>query len=159
METRFLSHIEKTESCWLWTMPLNPTGYGQLTIDCKTHPAHRIAYELWIGPIPDGLVVRHKCKNKHCVNPEHLETGTHKENANDKIRDGTLIKGDAHYSRLTPEKMARGERHGSVKLTDDQVRDIRNRTFQTQRELAREFGVSQYAIMSIINRKTWKHIT
>ena len=159
METRFLSHVQKTESCWLWTMLLNPTGYGQLTIDGRTRPAHRVAYELWVGSIPDGLLIRHKCRNRHCVNPEHLETGTPEENAADKIRDGTLMKGDTHYARLHPEKMARGERHGSVKLTTDQVRDIRNRTAQTQRELAREFGVSQYAIMSIINRKTWKHIT
>jgi DNA-binding transcriptional regulator YiaG len=140
-------------------MRINPAGYGQLTIDGKTYPAHRIAYELWNEPIPNGLVVRHKCKNRHCVNPEHLETGTSKENANDKIRDGTLMKGDLHYARIHPEKMARGERHGSVKLTANQVQDIRNRTAQSQREIAREFGVSQYTVMSIINRKTWKHIT
>lgn len=114
MEIRFLSHVEKTDTCWLWTMPLNPMGYGQLTINGRTQPAHRLAYELWVGKIPDGLVVRHKCRNRHCVNPDHLETGTYVENMADKVRDGTLINGDKHYARIHPEKMARGERHGSV---------------------------------------------
>jgi hypothetical protein len=142
METRFLSHVEKTDDCWLWTGCKTKMGYG--LIGGQTRLAHRCAYELWVGEIPDGLVVRHKCRNKHCVNPEHLETGTQKENITDKVRDGT---------------QQRGENVGGSKLTEDQVRDIRNRVNQTQQSLADEFGVSRRMISFIINRVNWAHIT
>ena len=143
MDTRFLSHVEKTDTCWLWTGAKDKNGYGRFNIDGKALLPHRIAYELWVGQIPDGLSVRHKCRNR-CVNPEHLETGTHAENMADRVRDGTL---------------ARGEKMGSAKLTEDQVRDIRNRVHQTQQTLADEFGVSRRMISHIINRRNWKHIT
>ena len=143
MENRFLSHVEKTDTCWLWS-PVRADGYGQLTVDSKTYPAHRLAYELWIGEIPRGLVIRHKCRNRHCVNPEHLETGTREDNEADKLRDGTHIE---------------GERVWAAKLTADQVRDIRSRVDQTLTDIAAEFGVSRANISMIVARKTWKHIT
>ena len=143
METRFLSHVEKTESCWLWTGSKCKDGYGRFNIDGKALLVHRVAYELWVGEIPDDFVVRHKCRNK-CVNPDHLETGTQQDNLADRVRDGTL---------------AKGERMGSAKLTEEQVRDIRNRVGQTHQALANEFGVSRRMINHIITRKNWKHVT
>jgi hypothetical protein len=137
MEARFLSYVEKTETCWLWTGGKNKTGYSAFNIDNHMHSGHRVAYELWVAKIPSGLVIRHKCKNKHCVNPEHLETGTHKENSQDKWRDNTMHK---------------------AKLTAEQVRDIRSRVGQTARELANEFGVHQTTISHIISKTTWSHI-
>lgn len=115
MEARFLSFVNKTHTCWLWTGCKTPCGYGQLTIEGRTENSHRIAYKIWKGLIPNGLVVRHLCRNRDCVNPEHLELGTYSDNNGiDKVRDGTLTKGDSHYSRLHPHKLARGENHGSV---------------------------------------------
>jgi uncharacterized NAD-dependent epimerase/dehydratase family protein len=143
METRFLSHVEKTDDCWLWS-PVRADGYGQTRHEGRSQNAHRVAYELWVGPVPDRHVVRHKCRNRHCVNPEHLETGTQAENEADKVRDGTIV---------------RGERVNGAKLTEDQVRDIRNRVNQTYRELADEFGVGTSVIGEIIRRTCWKHIT
>ena len=136
METRFLSHINKTETCWLWTTSTFREGYGQFKLDGKNRRANRVAYELWVGEIPKDLVIRHKCKNKGCVNPDHLETGTHKENIADKKRDGT---------------QNHGENHGAAKLTDSQVDEIRvrRRNGETGRSLAKEFGVCPMTIVRI----------
>lgn len=77
---RFESHINKTHSCWLWTGAKNAGGYGYYRANGKTYKAHRYAYELYRSEIPEGLVVDHLCKVRDCVNPEHLEPVTQKEN-------------------------------------------------------------------------------
>lgn len=143
MEGRFLAKINKTETCWLWTASKDGKGYARFSTGGrkgKSHSAHRTAYELWVGQIPDNLVVRHKCKNKDCVNPEHLETGTQVDNEADKVRDGTTN---------------RGERCGTAKLTNEQVADIRRRVGQKGVELAKEFGVSKATISQILSATTW----
>jgi hypothetical protein len=143
MENRFLSHVEKTDTCWLWS-PVRADGYGQTRYEGRTQNAHRVAYKLLVGPISDDLVVRHRCKHRHCVNPEHLETGTREDNEADKLRDGTRNQ---------------GEKQHLAKLTADQVRDIRSRVDQTLTDIAAEFGVSRATISMMVARKTWKHIT
>ena len=77
----FWKHVEKTDSCWLWTGTLLPAGYGQFgTRDKKHLLAHRFSYELHVGPIPDGLVIDHLCRTRACVNPAHLEAVSQLEN-------------------------------------------------------------------------------
>lgn len=80
------------EGCWLWTASLR-RGYGQFGLGKKNMLAHRASYILYKGDIPDGLVVRHTCDVKHCVNPRHLVLGTHKENVRDCIQRGRRSKG------------------------------------------------------------------
>ena len=72
----FWAKVNKTDSCWLWTGSINNKGYGRLS----GVYAHRAAYELLVGPIPEGKELDHLCRVTHCVNPEHLEPVTHREN-------------------------------------------------------------------------------
>ncbi len=81
--------INKTESCWIWIGANDrKRGYGSFHIKGKSIGAHRVAYEFFIGAIPKGMVVMHKCDNPRCVNPEHLQIGTQKQNIHDMISKG-----------------------------------------------------------------------
>jgi hypothetical protein len=80
---RFLENVNKTESCWIWTGYKQSNGYGQIGVNYKNKLAHRVSYEIHIGKIPDGFLVRHSCDNPSCVNPSHLLLGTQKQNLED----------------------------------------------------------------------------
>jgi HNH endonuclease len=77
---RFLEKVRKTDSCWLWTASLGTHGYGQIYFEGKPRHAYRVAYELFIGPVPGDLELDHLCRVRACVNPSHLEPVTHREN-------------------------------------------------------------------------------
>ncbi len=149
---RFMAKVNKTETCWLWTACLNYDGYGRFGIKKSDGRnvmvlAYHLSYQHHHGEIQEGLVVRHKCLNKHCVNPDHLEVGTRSQNQLDRRRDGTD---------------ARGEKHWGSKLTNDKVIQIRilaeigvDRRLKT---LANMFGISENQAWGIINRRNWKHL-
>lgn len=92
---RFWNRVDKSGDCWLWMGSLNPQGYGVFSYKGKSMGAYRVSWILTHGEItPDEYgwtfrkVVCHKCKNKSCVNPEHLYLGTHGTNAMDLVRSG-----------------------------------------------------------------------
>lgn len=86
-ETRFWHKVTKTEGCWTWKGATDNAGYGQFHSSDKYWAAHRYSWTLRHGVIAPGLVVRHLCHNKSCVNPEHLAIGTQKDNIQDSVRD------------------------------------------------------------------------
>lgn len=140
---------EPNTGCFLWTAGEARGGYGKFSAgpgSRRTVAAHRWAWERAHGPVPVGLVVRHSCDQRLCVNPKHLSLGTHADNSADMTRR---------------KRQAAGERQGLSKLTADQVltiRGARNSGVVTQQALADAFGIHQTGVSAIIARKTWKHI-
>jgi hypothetical protein len=141
---RFEKYINKTDTCWLWTGTL-VNGYGQFRFQGRPWRASRLMYLSCYGEIPEGYDIAHVpifCHNRACVNPDHLEATTKKINESHKVLDGTDN---------------RGEKHGSAKLTAEQVLEIR-KSNKTQTSLAKEFGVTRQQIGDIIRRKKWAHL-
>jgi len=80
VKERFLEKVKKSGTCWNWDASIRRGGYGRFTINGKSVVAHRFSYELLIGPIPEGMQLDHLCRNRKCVNPDHLEPVTLQEN-------------------------------------------------------------------------------
>ena len=77
---RFVQFIDRTPECWVWRGALTGAGYGSFSIArSKSAYAHRVAFTLWLGPIADGYEIHHRCRNRACVRPEHLELLTKSE--------------------------------------------------------------------------------
>jgi hypothetical protein len=152
---RFWPKVEKSDGCWLWRAMVNPRGYGSFDVkmqDGKWRPrmAHRIAWELTNGPIPDGMFVCHHCDNPPCVRPDHLCLGTMRDNVRDM---------DAKGRRRT--KAHAGEAHHATKLCDADVLEIRRLRKEqglTYAKLGERFGVSLDMVWRVVTRKTWRHI-
>jgi hypothetical protein len=79
-EERFFAKVDATGDCWEWLANRDKDGYGKLKVANVTYRAHRYVWELMVGPIPDGLVIDHLCRNRGCVNPDHMEPVTVAEN-------------------------------------------------------------------------------
>lgn len=84
VKERLLKLIDKNRDCWVWAGSVSQQGYGRLTISNngkkRTRAAHRVSYETFIGDIPEGLTIDHLCRNRKCINPDHLEAVTIGEN-------------------------------------------------------------------------------
>jgi hypothetical protein len=77
---QFFARVDAEGDCWQWTGSDNGKGYGVIQFDGRLQRVHRLSWEYLVGPIPDGLVLDHLCRNKRCVNPDHLEPVTNREN-------------------------------------------------------------------------------
>jgi hypothetical protein len=118
------------DACWPWLGGSHGFGYGHFWINGRTTLAHRVAWELTRGPVPAGLCVLHDCPdgdNPACCNPAHLWLGDKGVNNTDRAVKGRSATGARNGGRTHPERVPRGERNGRVKLSDEQVVDIRVR--------------------------------
>lgn len=102
----FWSKVDKSGECWIWNGSLQ-RGYGQAQFGGKPKRAHRVAYELQVGPIPDGLALDHLCHVKSCVRPSHLEPVTLSENTQRAHRDGLIQGGPRRRREGEPEVLGR----------------------------------------------------
>ena len=147
--------------CWVWTASKKVKGYGQFGINRKNHFAHRLSWEIHNGSIPPGMCVLHRCDNMSCVNPAHLFLGTKEDNVADMVAKGRQARGKRTGAYTRPERIARGERVGTSKLSEQDVSRIRflyTNGGVTQQELAQQFGVHQSNISVIVSGKNWKHL-
>lgn len=155
-----MSHVEVAENgCWLWTGALHQHGYGLHEVQVNKKPkdkrAHRTAWELWNGPIPEATpCVLHNCPggmdNPRCVNPDHLFLGTKKDNSMDMVRKGR--------HRTNPNY---GEKHFRAVLTDSQAKEIYNRLKSGERvlDLSKEFKVGKHVVWCVASGLTYSTIT
>lgn len=158
---RFWSKVRKTDGCWFWEGPLRaPNRYGHFSVTFDTpygraaggFAAHRIAYYLANGDTP--LDILHSCDEPQCVRPEHLRKGTASDNAQDKVLRGRCRSGKVtpvfkvvNLGRPRTTTLYHGENHHFAKLTDAEVRAMRERyaasPMMTAAALAREFPVTK----------------
>lgn len=147
----FWSKVDKSagpSNCWIWTGARYTGGYGLMFLEGRRVLAHRFAYELLHGPVPEGMCVLHSCNVRVCVNQAHLRLGTDLDNAKQREADGR-------------GKQPRGEQHGNHKLTEVQVLEIRALYAMgewSRDRLGERFGVHPESVSNIIRNKTWKHV-
>jgi len=139
-------------ACWPWAGNTFDRGYGFIPYGAiyKNYPAHRASYELFIGPIPDGLHICHHCDNPPCVNPAHLYAGTNTDNIRDKV-----TRGRSGIGHTRPG----GEKHHNAKLTNveaDEIRALYDSGGMSMRTLGARYGLSHFAIRKIVRGISYK---
>jgi len=144
IEDRFWDKVDikGADECWEWTAWKNNRGYGQIGLGRKLVLAHRVSWELKNGPIPKGMEVLHKCDNPACVNPNHLFTGSQKDNMDDMAEKG---------------RRPMGKDVWNAKLTKEDVVKIRESN-KKQAELAAIYDVTQSHISDIISHRRWSWV-
>jgi hypothetical protein len=148
----FWSRTKPVGDCLEWTGGTSDCGYGVVSWEGQTWGAHRLAWTLTFGPIPDGVWVLHHCDNPPCVNASGgcLYLGDHDQNVADKVERGRQVD---------------GERHGRAKLSAAEVEEIRDRYIwpsyegahdSNARPLAEEFGVDRTIIQRLMKNQLWR---
>lgn len=143
-ENRFMDkiHFIPESGCWLFDGVPVGDGYCSLRSRGKARRAYRWSYEHFIGKIPDGLVVCHKCDVPCCVNPKHLFTATQAVNISDKV---------------FKNRQAKGSSQGSAKLTESEIPEIRATT-GILTSIGLKYGIDRSMITRIKNRTAWRHV-
>jgi len=149
---RFWKHVDRSggpEACWLWNGYIRDNGYGSIGIHGREYKAHRVSFFIEHGRISNDRFVLHRCDVRACVNPSHLFEGTPKDNSQDAVRKG-------RNTRLY------GEQNGKAKLTRATVLTIRRmcrRGGVYQKDVAKQFGVSEATVSYVVNGGRWKKVT
>jgi HNH endonuclease len=152
---RFWNQVEhglEPDACWIWTGYCDSQGYGRLRFDGAWEYAHRVAWRLVHGEVEPGIQLMAQCRQRACVRTDHHLPKTAAEAGRYKAEHDLVARGE----RTRPETRARGERHGSAKLSDAQVAEIRRRYVPrvvTLQQLAAEYGVNHSVIWHVVKRK------
>ncbi len=154
-EARFWDSAKRGEGCWEGVGAKGTRGYGDFYIPRKGYRAHRIAYLLTHGTVEVGLLVCHTCDNPSCVNPDHLWTGTQKENMQDAKSKGRIYS-LADWANNTGNKN-RGENNPSARLTPGQVQEIRQMATAGigPNRIMSAFKISRSQVYRIVNWHQW----
>jgi HNH endonuclease len=138
--------IDPITGCWNWQRGKFQQGYGMIQIDHCRQRAHRVSFSEFVGPIPDGLFVCHRCDNPGCINPSHLFLGTAQDNSSDMVAKG---------------RQATGEENGNARLSDLLVQHIRSEHANgvNGRAISRALGIHNVAVYRVINRQSWKQVS
>lgn len=143
--------------CRLWFGASVPQGYGVMFFNGRQQYAHRVAWQLKHGPIPDAMLVMHRCDTPACVNVDHLELGTASDNMQDMMRKGRCRSG-APKGFKHPNPPPRGASNPSAVLTQEQAEAIR-RMYATkaykQWDIAKLFNISQGTVSSVVRREKY----
>jgi hypothetical protein len=150
LEQRLLNKVEQVGACLLWIGQKDKKGYGRISVGGKVRRAHIVHFELHNGPVPEGKILMHSCDTLACIHLGHLTPGTQLENVHDMLAKGRANK-------------CRGEKAVHAKLTEEQVLEIRRlyepgKYGRGSHALAKQFGVSQASIHSILTGESWKHV-
>jgi hypothetical protein len=146
-----VARVDGDDACWPWTGWKASEGYGRLSWCGVETQAHRVAYSLASGPIPAGMVVRHKCDNPPCCRPSHLELGTVAEN-NEDMR----ARGRAKIVHLVQI----GAANCNAKLTNEIVRDLRAAwcAGESIKSIALRTGLAVGTVHPMLHGRTWRHV-
>lgn len=130
---RFMDKVEKTENCWIWK-GAHGKDYGKMTVEKRHKDSHRMAYELFKGPIPEGMWVLHTCDNRLCVNPNHLWLGTQKDNLHDMYSKRRAAKGISQWNKYSNKLIVEMRSSGL-----------------TARQLSEKYGIDQNYAKRVLN--------
>lgn len=153
-EGRFWSRVRKTDACWLWTGGRSSGGYGAArSANGRQSCAHRVAYELSVGPIPEGLQVLHSCDNPSCVRPDHLFLGTQLDNMKDMADKGSKATG-----RRLNHPIQEGELNHNARITRSEASEVKRLYAKgiPQAQIARRLGISRLNVWNIVHGKSWR---
>lgn len=147
----FDGKVRFEDDCIIWTRTLHYLGYGQAGHYRGEVKTHRISYTITNGPIPEGMVIRHKCDVRACVNPDHLEIGTQGDNVADMISRGRAV-----FPRPKP-----GAANPQAVLSEDDAWNIRFGLSQifSQGDIARAYDASPMAISRLVRGQSWQHLS
>lgn len=160
----YWSHVlpANSKGCRLWNGRLDAWGYGMIWRHGKDVRAHRMAWEMANGPIPDGMLACHTCDTPNCCTVSHLFIGTNLDNSRDKIAKGRgrWSSGPSHWTKKN-RHLFQGEKNHHAAHTASSVLKIRAEYAKgsfSLSQLAKKYGCSKHNIWMIIKRKAWAHI-